>query len=246
MSPVPVPSPLRGFAGTITRSRPSVLYQLGLAVVAVVMVLLPAIYVGLILLVGWGVWYHATNDFFILQGAGGSWFTAAALLRPDPRGARRDPLHGETAVCRPPAGAAGDGPRREAGAAAVRLHRAHLPAGRGPPAAPRGGQLRGQRRGELPPGRGQPLRPGHDADHRPAPRGGAEHEAVCRRARPRVRALLPGRRHEAHLRDPPDQRLVLPGGVRARPLGHGAGGAPPGPPASGASSCCTRRAAASG
>lgn len=56
------------------KSRPSVSYQLGLAVVAFVMVLLPAIYVGLILLAGWGVWHHATNDFFILQETCGSWF----------------------------------------------------------------------------------------------------------------------------------------------------------------------------
>ena len=82
MSPVPAPSPLRGFAGTITRSRPSVLYQLGLALVAVVMVLLPAIYVGLIGLVGWGVWYHATNDFFLLREAGGLWFTVLPYFGP--------------------------------------------------------------------------------------------------------------------------------------------------------------------
>ena len=46
--------------------RPSLGYQLGLAVVAFVMVLLPALYVGLILLVGWGLWYHATSHFFLL------------------------------------------------------------------------------------------------------------------------------------------------------------------------------------
>ena len=57
---VPVRSPLHGFAGVVTRSWPSVPYQLGLAVVAFVMLLLPAIYVGLVLLVGGGVWYHAT------------------------------------------------------------------------------------------------------------------------------------------------------------------------------------------
>jgi len=74
MSTVPVRSPLDGFAGVITRSRPSVLYQLGLIVVAFLMVLLPAFYVGLILLAGWGVWYHATNDFFILQRGSGLWF----------------------------------------------------------------------------------------------------------------------------------------------------------------------------
>ena len=78
-----------------------------------------------------------------------------------------------------------------------------LPTGRRPHAASRGGQLRGQCRGELSPGRGQPARPGHDADHRLAPRGGTGQEAVRRRARPRVRALLPGRGHETHLRGPP-------------------------------------------
>ena len=90
MSTVPVPSPLHGFAGAITRSRPSVPYQLGLAVVAFVMVLLPAIYVGLILLAGWGVWYHATNDFFILQRSQRLVVRPAVLLRPDRRGAHRD------------------------------------------------------------------------------------------------------------------------------------------------------------
>jgi Zn-dependent protease with chaperone function len=82
MSSVSAASPLHGFAGAITRSRPSVLYQLGLAVVAVVMLLLPAIYVGLIVLVGWGVWYHATNDFFLLRGAGGLWLTLLPYFGP--------------------------------------------------------------------------------------------------------------------------------------------------------------------
>ncbi len=53
--------------------RPSIGYQLGLAVVAFVMVSLPAIYVGLILLVGWGVWYHATSHFFLVQGGHAWW-----------------------------------------------------------------------------------------------------------------------------------------------------------------------------
>ncbi len=75
-------SPLHGFAGVVTPSRPSVAYQLGLAVVAFVMVLLPAIYVGLILLAAWGVWYHATNAFFVLQGARGSWFTLLFYIGP--------------------------------------------------------------------------------------------------------------------------------------------------------------------
>ena len=53
--------------------RPSLGYLLGLAVVAFVMVSLPAIYVGLILLVGWGVWYHATSHFFLVQGGHAGW-----------------------------------------------------------------------------------------------------------------------------------------------------------------------------
>ena len=53
--------------------RPSLGYQLGLAVVAVVMVLLPAVYVGLVLLVGWGVWHHATSHFFLVQDGRAWW-----------------------------------------------------------------------------------------------------------------------------------------------------------------------------
>ncbi len=148
---------------------------------------------------------------------------AAAVPRSGRRWAHPDRLHGEAAPGRPPAGASGHGPRPEAGATAVRPHRAHLPAGRGPPAAPRGGQLRGQRRGELSPGHGESLLSGSDADHRPPPGRRAYHQADGRSARPRVRALLPGCRHEAHLRGPPDQPLVLPRGVRARPVGPGPG-----------------------
>ena len=64
------------------RRRPSVSYQLGLAVVAFLMVLLPAIYGGLILLAGWGVWYHATNDVFILQRASSLWFSLLFYFGP--------------------------------------------------------------------------------------------------------------------------------------------------------------------
>jgi Zn-dependent protease with chaperone function len=67
-------SPLDSFVGDLTANRASVLYQLGLAVVAFLMVLLPTIYVGLILLAGWGVYWHATNNFFLLVEKGGVWF----------------------------------------------------------------------------------------------------------------------------------------------------------------------------
>ena len=62
--------------------RPSASYQIGLAVVAVVMVLLPAIYASLILLVGWGVWHHATSHFFLLRGEGGWWFRLPLYFGP--------------------------------------------------------------------------------------------------------------------------------------------------------------------
>jgi Zn-dependent protease with chaperone function len=78
----PVPSPLGRLAGVITPRRPSLSYQLGLAVVAFLMVLLPVIYVGLILLAGWGVWNHATNDLFILQRASGLWFRLLLYFGP--------------------------------------------------------------------------------------------------------------------------------------------------------------------
>jgi Zn-dependent protease with chaperone function len=77
-----VPSPLDSFLGGITHSRPSLPYQAGLAVVALLMVLLPVVYAGLILLVGWGVWYHATNDFFLLPGAAGIWLTLLLYFGP--------------------------------------------------------------------------------------------------------------------------------------------------------------------
>ena len=46
------------------------LYSVGLAVVAITMVLLPVIYVALIALVGYGVWIHATTNYDILLGGG--------------------------------------------------------------------------------------------------------------------------------------------------------------------------------
>jgi Zn-dependent protease with chaperone function len=68
--------------GGITHRRPSVSYQLGLAVVAFLMVLLPVIYAGLILLAGWGVWHHATNDLFILQRTSGLWLSLPFYFGP--------------------------------------------------------------------------------------------------------------------------------------------------------------------
>lgn len=60
------------FEGPIQRPWTSPFYLLATFVVALAMVLLPAIYVGLIGLVGYGVYYHATQDLWILAGSGGA------------------------------------------------------------------------------------------------------------------------------------------------------------------------------
>jgi hypothetical protein len=52
-----------------TRPKPVwLLYKLGLAAVALVMVLLPIIYVGIIVLVAWGVYEHALHPRYQLGG----------------------------------------------------------------------------------------------------------------------------------------------------------------------------------
>lgn len=49
--------------GTVPQNRPSALYQIGLALVAVTMLVLPCIYVALTALAGYGVYYFATHYF---------------------------------------------------------------------------------------------------------------------------------------------------------------------------------------
>src|SRR5262245_10166032 len=52
-----------------TRPKPvSLLYKLGLAAVAFMMVLLPIIYVGIIVLVAWGVYKHALRPRYLPEG----------------------------------------------------------------------------------------------------------------------------------------------------------------------------------
>jgi Zn-dependent protease with chaperone function len=67
-----VPSPIAAFTGTIAPSRVTVMYQIGLALVALAMLLLSVIYVGLIVCVGYGVYWHLRNDAFLLHPAGAS------------------------------------------------------------------------------------------------------------------------------------------------------------------------------
>ena len=52
-------------------SKVSVLYQFALSLVALMMVLLPLIYVGIVGLVGWGVYYHATENLTLFEDTGG-------------------------------------------------------------------------------------------------------------------------------------------------------------------------------
>ncbi len=64
-------SPLDAFYGTFAPSKLGLLYRAGLAVVAFAMVLLPAIYVGLIGLTAWGIYYHLRFHTGILEGGSG-------------------------------------------------------------------------------------------------------------------------------------------------------------------------------
>ena len=69
-APQPV-SPLDAFSGVLVAAKPGLLYQAGLAVVAFAMVLLPAIYIALIALTGWGVVFHLMHNTWIFEGGSG-------------------------------------------------------------------------------------------------------------------------------------------------------------------------------
>jgi Zn-dependent protease with chaperone function len=64
-------SPLDSFTADIHPPKLSPLYTVGLAVVAFAMVLLPAIYIALIVLTGWGVLYYLTHGGWIMSGGSG-------------------------------------------------------------------------------------------------------------------------------------------------------------------------------
>lgn len=67
MTDSPALSPLDAFSGRMEPTRVSWLYQAGLAIVALAMILLPLIYLALIAAVGWAVWWHLVNDVVIFQ-----------------------------------------------------------------------------------------------------------------------------------------------------------------------------------
>lgn len=60
------------FSGTIEPTRVPPAYRLGLAVVALTMLLLPVFYLGLIGATGVGVWWHLTENTWIMSGSGRS------------------------------------------------------------------------------------------------------------------------------------------------------------------------------
>ena len=65
------PEILNAFQGGIPRTRVSVLYQIGLVLVAIVMVILPIIYLAMIIAAGWGVYYYAVHAKFLLTSMHG-------------------------------------------------------------------------------------------------------------------------------------------------------------------------------
>lgn len=76
--PAAAASPLESFTGDLTAPKVSFLYKAGLAITAFAMVLLPASYVALIGLVGYGLVRHSIQNSDILQGEGSA--TGKVLL----------------------------------------------------------------------------------------------------------------------------------------------------------------------
>ena len=76
-APAPMPETLSAaellalFTGPVTKTKVSFLYQLGLVIVSVFMLLLPIVYLALIGLAGWGVYSWATKGTFLFAGSGG-------------------------------------------------------------------------------------------------------------------------------------------------------------------------------
>ncbi len=78
---------LDGFSGPIARVTTSSMYRLGILAAAVVMLLLPAIYVALIVLVAYGIYWHAVNDVGMIGAVRGRAVAWVAILYATPIGA---------------------------------------------------------------------------------------------------------------------------------------------------------------
>jgi hypothetical protein len=68
--------------GTITPSRLSPAYRLGLFFTAMAMLVLPLLYIGLIVAVGYGVWWHLFSDTWLLAGSSNFLWRAVAYFGP--------------------------------------------------------------------------------------------------------------------------------------------------------------------
>ncbi len=64
------PDPLLSFHGPIQARSVPFHYRLGLTLIAVAMLLLPAIYIGLIVCAGWLVWWHIRHDWGMITAVG--------------------------------------------------------------------------------------------------------------------------------------------------------------------------------
>jgi hypothetical protein len=74
--------PLPSFKGGIEPTKVSMGYTIGMAVVAVGMLLLSGAYIGLIGLAGYGSWYHLAHNGFLFAGSGGNLFKLIAYVGP--------------------------------------------------------------------------------------------------------------------------------------------------------------------
>lgn len=73
---------LAALDGRIEPVRASLMYRLATVVVAAAMLVLPAIYLGLIGLVAFAIYWHATNDLSLLKAQDNAWFRAIAYAAP--------------------------------------------------------------------------------------------------------------------------------------------------------------------
>src|SRR4051794_18179220 len=76
-------APLDAFTGEIKPSQVSLLYKAGLGCLAFAMILLPAVYLGLIAMAAYGVLWHLTHNLFIVtEHGGGGLYKLIAYLGP--------------------------------------------------------------------------------------------------------------------------------------------------------------------
>jgi Zn-dependent protease with chaperone function len=75
-------NPVTAFTGGIEPTKVSFAYRVGLAMVALGMVLLSVVYFGIILLTAYGVYYHWQHDSALVKVTGANWVTVGLYLTP--------------------------------------------------------------------------------------------------------------------------------------------------------------------